>query len=144
MPGTPFKIASQYNIWASETGARDWRTGEGSERVVLSSWRRRLVDGGVGEREVGGIVGFLRRKEDMWQTRIFRTEDNPSSLVHFAVLVRSLMVMESLTWLKSGEGTGPRLARHLPWLPPADHAPFIVLCYQIAINNINQVCIDEK
>lgn len=29
--------------------------GDGSVRVVLSSWRRRLVDGGVGEREVVAI-----------------------------------------------------------------------------------------
>ena len=31
--------------------------GEGSEVLALSSWRRRLVDGGVGEREEGAIVG---------------------------------------------------------------------------------------
>jgi hypothetical protein len=31
-------------------------TRDGSEKVVLSSWRRRLVDGGVGEREGGGIM----------------------------------------------------------------------------------------
>ena len=30
---------------------------EGSEVLALSSWRRRLVDGGVGEREDGAIVG---------------------------------------------------------------------------------------
>ena len=30
---------------------------EGSEVLALSSWRRRLVDGGVGEREEGAIVG---------------------------------------------------------------------------------------
>lgn len=31
-------------------------TRDGSEKVVLSSWRRRLVDGGVGERDGGGMV----------------------------------------------------------------------------------------
>ncbi len=31
--------------------------GEGSEVLALSSWSRRLVDGGVGEREEGAIVG---------------------------------------------------------------------------------------
>ena len=30
---------------------------EGSEELALSSWRRRLVEGGVGEREVGAIFG---------------------------------------------------------------------------------------
>ena len=29
---------------------------EGSEVLALSSWRRRLVEGGVGEREEGAIV----------------------------------------------------------------------------------------
>lgn len=38
-------------------GWRDWRTVEGSEVLALSSWRRRLVEGGVGEREEGAIVG---------------------------------------------------------------------------------------
>ena len=31
--------------------------GEGSEVLALSSWSRRLVDGGVGEREEGAIGG---------------------------------------------------------------------------------------
>ncbi len=38
-------------------GWRDWRTVEGSEVVSLSSWSRRLVDGGVREREEGAIMG---------------------------------------------------------------------------------------
>lgn len=50
-------MASQCKRSASETGWREWRTVEGSEVLALSSWRRRLVDGGVGEREEGAIVG---------------------------------------------------------------------------------------
>ena len=55
--GTPFMIASQWRRSDSEMGWRDWRTVEGSEELALSSWRRRLVEGGVGEREVGAIFG---------------------------------------------------------------------------------------
>ena len=44
--------ASQCSISASEAGLRDWRIGDGSSTMDLSSWRRRLVEGGVGEREV--------------------------------------------------------------------------------------------
>ena len=57
VPGTPFMMASQCRRSASETGWRDWRTVEGSEVLALSSWSRRLVEGGVGEREEGAIVG---------------------------------------------------------------------------------------
>lgn len=57
MLGTPFIIASQCKSWSSETGARDWRIGEGSERESLSSWRRRFVAGGLGDREIGAMVG---------------------------------------------------------------------------------------
>ena len=57
VPGTPFMMASQCRRSASETGWRDWRTVEGSEVLSLSSWSRRLVDGGVGEREEGAIMG---------------------------------------------------------------------------------------
>lgn len=38
-------------------GRRECRTVEGSEVLALSSWRRRLVEGGVGERDGGAIVG---------------------------------------------------------------------------------------
>ena len=41
-------------------GPRDRRTADGSELVDLSSWRRRLVDGGVGEREKDAILLSLR------------------------------------------------------------------------------------
>ena len=58
MPGKPFITASQCSIWASDPGLRDWRIGDGSSTMDLSSWRRRLVDGGVGEREVA-IVGWM-------------------------------------------------------------------------------------
>lgn len=51
-------MASQWRRLEGEMGARWERVGEGSVVVVLSSWRRRLVDGGVGEREVVAIVGF--------------------------------------------------------------------------------------
>ena len=50
-------IASQCRRSASEIGWRECRTGEGSEVLALSSWRRRLVEGGVGERDEGAIVG---------------------------------------------------------------------------------------
>ncbi len=48
--------ASQCRISASEAGLRDCRTGDGSWTMDLSSCRRRLVEGGVGERAVA-IVG---------------------------------------------------------------------------------------
>ena len=57
VPGTPFMMASQWRRSASEMGWSNWRTVEGSEVLALSSWRRRLVEGGVGEREEGAIVG---------------------------------------------------------------------------------------
>ena len=56
MPETPFITASQCRSCASETGARDKRTVEGSETRLLSSLSRRLVDGGVGEREDGAMM----------------------------------------------------------------------------------------
>lgn len=48
--------ASQCSISASDPGLRDWRIGDGSSTMDLSSWRRRLVEGGVGEREVAMVV----------------------------------------------------------------------------------------
>lgn len=54
--------ASQCSISASDAGLRDWRIGDGSSTMDLSSWRRRLVEGGVGEREVaivGAMLGVL-------------------------------------------------------------------------------------
>lgn len=47
--------ASQCRISASEAGLRYWRIGDGSWTIDLSSWRRRLVEGGVGEREVAMV-----------------------------------------------------------------------------------------
>lgn len=49
--------ASQWRIWASDTGARESKAAEGSSREDLSSCRRRFVDGGVGDRE-GAMVGW--------------------------------------------------------------------------------------
>ncbi len=58
MPGKPFITASQCSISASDAGLRDWRIGDGSSTMDLSSWRRRLVEGGVEEREVA-MVGAM-------------------------------------------------------------------------------------
>lgn len=52
--------ASQVRICDSESGRRKRRKGAGSWVWALSSWRRRLVDGGVGEREEGPIFDVVR------------------------------------------------------------------------------------
>ncbi len=51
--------ASQLRICDSEIGRRKKRKGAGSWVWALSSWRRRFVDGGVGEREEGAIFGVV-------------------------------------------------------------------------------------
>ena len=56
--------ASQCRISASEAGLRDWRTGDGSSTMDLSSWRRRLVEGGVGEREVAMLGAMVAGCEE--------------------------------------------------------------------------------
>ena len=56
VPRTPFITASQCSISASDTGPSDCRMEEGSSALVLSSWRRRFVEGGVGERDGGAIT----------------------------------------------------------------------------------------
>lgn len=52
--------ASQCSSCASETGPRERREGEGSERWSLISWRRRFVEG---ERE-GAIICLV---EECWR-----------------------------------------------------------------------------
>jgi len=63
--GTPRMIASQWRRLEAEIGAREERMGEGSVMLVLSSWRRRFVLGGVGEREGLAIVG-----DGEWKTMV--------------------------------------------------------------------------
>lgn len=72
MPGNPFIMASQCSISASDAGMRDWRIGDGSSTMDLSSWRRRLVEGGVEEREVaiGGADGGWSRRRLVYKFKI--------------------------------------------------------------------------
>lgn len=64
MPGNPFITASQCSISASDAGVRDWRTRDGSSTMDLSSWRRRLVEGGVGERELAMFEAMMVGREE--------------------------------------------------------------------------------
>lgn len=48
--GTPLIMASHAKRWSSETGPIETRNGAGFCDCDCSSWRSRLVDGGVSER----------------------------------------------------------------------------------------------
>lgn len=89
--------ASQCSISASDAGRRDWRIGDGSSTMDLSSWRRRLVEGGVGEREVAMMEAIVVDPGEYWcaMYRLFFRESSAQLGLFFgSCLPQSLRVVK--------------------------------------------------